>query len=51
MQLLQHSNQNNLDNLNKVRYEGSRRFRNKQEEHLTVKINEYETDKKYQRIL
>jgi hypothetical protein len=43
MQLLQHPNQNNLDNLNKVIREGNRDFRNKQKEYLKVKINEYET--------
>jgi len=43
MHLLQHPNQNNLDNLNKVRHEENRHFRNKQKEYLKVKINEYET--------
>jgi len=41
-QLLQHPNQKNLDNLNKVRHEGSRHFRNKQTKYLKVKINEHE---------
>jgi len=39
MQLLQHPNQNNLDNLNNVRLEENRHFRNKQKEYLKVKIN------------
>jgi len=45
MQLLQHPNQNNFDNLNKVRHEGSKHFRNKQKECLQVKITEHETVK------
>jgi hypothetical protein len=33
------------DNLNNVRREGSRHFRNKKKEYLTAKINELETDR------
>jgi len=40
------SNQSNLDNLNDVRCEASRHFRNKKKEYLKAKINELETNGK-----
>jgi hypothetical protein len=52
MQQLQDPNQSNVDNLNNVRLEASRHFRNKKEEYLKAKIDEFENDrkiKKYQR--
>ena len=52
MQWLQDPNQCNVDNLNNVRHEVSRHFRNKKKEYLKAKIDELETTskiKKYQR--
>jgi len=43
MQWLQDPNQNNVDNLNNVRCEASRHFRNKNKEYLKVQIDELET--------
>ena len=43
MQCLQDPNQGNLDNLNNVRRETSRHFRNKKEENLKAKIDELVT--------
>ena len=37
---------NNVDNLNSVRREASRHFRNKKKEYLKAKIDEFETDGK-----
>jgi len=42
MQWFQVPNQSNVDNLNVVRLEASRQFRNKKEEHLKAKIDELE---------
>jgi hypothetical protein len=42
MQWLQNPNQSNVDNLNTVRREASRHFRNKKKEYLKAKINELE---------
>jgi len=54
-QWLQHPNQSNVDNLNNVRREASRHFRNKKKEYLKAKIDELETNSKikkiYQRLL
>jgi hypothetical protein len=41
MNWLQEVNQRNVDNLNKVRPEVSRHFRNKKEEYLKAKIDEF----------
>jgi leucyl aminopeptidase len=45
VQCLQDPNKRNVDNLNNVRHEACRHFRNKQKEHLKVKINEFETNR------
>jgi hypothetical protein len=46
MKWLQVSNQNNIDNMNNVRHEESRHFRNKKQEYLKAKIDELETNSK-----
>jgi len=43
MQCLHDPNQSNIDNLNKVRREASRHYRNKKKEYLNAKIEELET--------
>jgi hypothetical protein len=43
MQCLQDPSQSNVDNLNNVRREASRHFRNKKKEYLKGKIEELET--------
>ena len=43
MQWVQDPSQNNVDNLNNVRREASRHFRNKKKEYLKAKIEELET--------
>ena len=50
MQWLQDSNQSNVNNLNIVRHEASRRFRNKKKENLKAKIDELETYSKIKYI-
>jgi hypothetical protein len=50
MQWLQYPNQSNVDNLNNVRHEASRHFRNKKKEYLKAKINELETNSKNKNI-
>ena len=45
MQWLQDPNKHNVDNLNIVRHEACRHFRNKEKEHLKDKINELETNR------
>jgi hypothetical protein len=50
MQWLQNYNQRNVDNLNNVRREASRYFRNKKKEYLKAKINELETNSKNKNI-
>jgi hypothetical protein len=50
MQWLQNPNQSNVDNLNNVRREASRHFRNKKKEYLKAKINEFETNSKNKNI-
>ena len=42
---LQHPNKYNVDNLNNVKHEACRHFRNKEKEHLKDKINELETNR------
>jgi hypothetical protein len=44
------SEPNNVDNLNNVRREASRHFRNKKKEYLKAKINELETNNKNKNI-
>jgi len=46
MQWLQYPNQRNVDNLNNVRHEASRHFRNKTKEYLEAKIDKIETNSK-----
>jgi len=41
MQLVQDSNQSNVDHLNNVRPEANRHFRNKKKEYLKVKQSHY----------
>jgi hypothetical protein len=50
MQWLQNPNQSNVDNLNNVRREASRHFRNKKKEYLKAKMNELETNSKNKNI-
>jgi hypothetical protein len=50
MQWLQNPNQSNVDNLNNVKREASRHFRNKKKESLKAKINEFETNSKKNNI-
>jgi hypothetical protein len=50
LQWLQHQSEINGDNLNNVRREASRYFRNKEEEHLKDKINELATNSKNKNI-
>jgi hypothetical protein len=41
MQRLQQPNQNNVDNLNNVRREASRRFKKKEKEHMNAKTGDF----------
>jgi hypothetical protein len=50
MQWLQNPNQNHLDNLNNVRREASRHFRNKNKEYMKANINELETNSRNENI-
>jgi hypothetical protein len=50
MQWLQDPNQSNIDNLNNVRHEASRRFRSKKKECLRAKIDELKTNSKIKNI-
>ena len=50
MQWVQDPSQSNVDNLNKVRREVSRHFRNKENAYLRAKIEELETNNKIQKI-
>jgi hypothetical protein len=47
---LQDPNQSNVDNINNVRCEASRPFRNKEKEYLKAEIDELETNSKFQNI-
>ena len=52
MQWLQDPNHSNFDNLNKVRRDASRHFRNKKKEYLKAKTDELENNSwKYQRLV
>ena len=50
MQWLQDTNQNKIDNLNTVRREASRHFRNRKKEHLKAKIDELEANIKIKNV-
>ena len=50
MQWIQDPNQSNVDNLNSVRREVRRHFRNKKKAYLRAKIEELETNSKIQNI-
>ena len=50
MQWLQDTNQRNVHNLNNVRRDASRHFRNKKKEYLKAKIEELETNSKIKNI-
>ena len=50
MQWVQDPSQNNVDNLNNVRSEASRHFRNKKKEYLKAKIEDLETNSKIKNI-
>jgi len=50
MQWLQNPSQNNVDNLNNVRREASRHFKNKKKEYLTDKMEEIEITRKIKNI-
>ena len=50
MQWLQDPNKRNVDNLNTVRREASRRFRNKRKGYLKAKIDELETNSNKENI-
>jgi len=50
MQWIQDPSQSNVDNLNKVRSEVSRHFRNKKKAYLRAKIEELETNNKIQNM-
>jgi len=50
MQWVQDPRQRNVDNLNNVRREASRHFRNKKKEYLKAKIEELETNSKMKNI-
>ena len=50
MQRVQGPSQSNVDNLNKVRREASRHFRNKKKANLEAKIEELETNSKITNI-
>jgi hypothetical protein len=46
MQWVQNPSQSNVDNLNNVRREGRRHFRNKKKAYLKAKIEELENNRK-----
>ena len=50
MQWVQDPSQNNVDNLNSVRCEVSRHFRNKKKTYLRAKIEENETNRKIKNV-
>ena len=51
MQWIQDPSQNNVDNLNNVRREVTRHFRNKNKAYMRAKIEELETNNKIQNIM
>ena len=50
LQLVQDQSQRNVDNLNNVRREASRHFRNKKKAYLKAKIEDLETNSKIKKI-
>jgi hypothetical protein len=50
MQWIQDSSQSNVDNMNNVRRDASRHFRNKKKAYLKAKIEELETNSKINNI-
>ena len=50
MQWVQDPSQSNVDNLNSVRYEVSKHFRNKKKAYLRAKIEERETNSRINNI-
>ena len=50
MQWTKDPNRNNVDNLNNVRRDASRHFRNKKKAHLKAKIEELETNSKIKNV-
>ena len=46
MQWIQDPSRSNVDNLNNIRHDASRHFRNKKKAYLKVKIEELETNSK-----
>ena len=50
MQWLQDPNQSNVDNLDYIRHEASRHFRNKKKEYMKAKIDELKTNSKITNI-
>ena len=50
MQWIQHPSQSNADNLNNVRRDASRHFRNKKKVYLRTKIEEMEINSKINNI-
>jgi hypothetical protein len=48
--LLQDPNQNSVDNLNSLKCEDIRHFRNKKKEYLKAEVDELETDRKIKNI-
>jgi len=50
VQWLQDPSHSNVDDLNNVRYEASRHFRNKNKEYLKAKINKLETNSKIKNV-
>jgi hypothetical protein len=44
MQWIQNPSENNVDNLNNIRHDASRHFKNKMKAYLTAKIEEIETN-------
>jgi len=50
MQWVQDPSQSNIDNLNNVKREASRHFRNTKKDYLKVEINELETNSKIKNI-
>jgi len=50
MQWLQDPNQSNVDNLNNVRCEARRHFRNKKKEYLKAKIDDCQSNSKIKNI-
>ena len=50
MQWMQDPSGNSVDNLNNVRHDASRHFRNKKKAYLKAKIEELETDSKINNV-